>query len=320
MAWELIECVPAKEVAMTTLSTSNLRSAAVLLTLAGTMLAQGPPRGSSGGAVNSAPPATSAPASSYSAGSGPGIGASNMGRSMGSTGGTMRGTTAGRAVMPNGAPIRTVPSNVGTLRERKAGVPIVLPPAMERWSTREPCTEERWRRRDIMGQIMYMARSGSIPIRGLTDESELYDYGWIPAGWRAYGMFVPAGGEVRISLDHSKRAWFRLTMMNKWGQLEQGMLQNYLHTFEPVVTYKNPTDKTRAIYFIADDPAWWSHKDWPYKLTIQRNWDPKLGRPDTLKLVDGIWAVHTPDQPPANMAAFLGPESERERRMSAVRR
>ena len=159
-----------------------------------------------------------------------------------------------------------------------------------------------------------------MPVKPILDEEELYDYGWIPAGWRAYGMVVPGHGEVTISLDHTKRAWFRLIMCNKWSQLEQGMLQNVLHTFEPVVTYKNPSNEARSIYIVADDPTWWSHKDWPYKLTIKRNWDPKQAPAEKLKLVDGIWAVHQPNQAPPNMAAFLWPETERERRMSAARR
>jgi len=293
----------------------SLLQGIVLLATGGSLLAQGPPRGSSQGVVSHAPAATANPPAAYTATAGVAIGGGNV---VGSSHTGHVGTS--RPTAPNGAPIRLMSSNIGTLQNRIIGAPIVLPPALDRWAPNVLPTVEMWRQRDILGQIIAIARHGPIPIKPIQDETEIYDYAWIPAGWRGYGMVVPGHGEVRISLDHTKRGWFRLSMCNKWGQLEQGMLQNIMHVFEPVVTYKNPTDKARAIYIVADDPAWWSGKDWPYKLTVQRNWDPKLGAPEKLRLVDGIWAVHTPNQAPANIAAFLWTPDERERHLNASHR
>jgi hypothetical protein len=148
-----------------------------------------------------------------------------------------------------------------------------------------------------------MARHGAVPIKAIGDLSELDDYSWVPAGWRGYGMVVPPRGEVKVSLEHPNRGWFRVAMCNKWGNLEVGMLQNVVHTFEPVVTYKNPTDKAHPIYIIVDDPAWMSSPGRPYHLSIQRNWDPSKEPTEPLKLVEGIWAVHKFVEPSVKLAS-----------------
>jgi hypothetical protein len=181
---------------------------------------------------------------------------------------------------PNGAPIRVLP--VRATSGSQQGRPIVLPIAMTRWIGSP--SADRWGSRDITQEIRAMARHGAVPIKAIGDLSELDDYSWVPAGWRGYGMVVPPRGEVKVSLEHPNRGWFRVAMCNKWGNLEVGMLQNVVHTFEPVVTYKNPTDKARPIY-------------------IQRNWDPSKEPTEPLKLVEGIWAVHKFVEPSVNLAS-----------------
>ena len=173
--------------------------------------------------------------------------------------------------------------------QRPAASRIVEPRPMAR-CTATP-NPEYWQRRDIMAEIQWMARRGSITVQPVAEEVKTLDgIAWFPAGWAAYGFRVPAGDSLKVSLEHPNRGWFRLLMVNKWGQLEQGMLQNTLHTYEPVVTYTNPTKETRAVYVIVDDPGWMSSKDNPFNLSITRSWEPGQKKVDDAVVVTGIWA------------------------------
>lgn len=152
----------------------------------------------------------------------------------------------------------------------------------------------RLRHRDISREIQWMARSGFIAMRPiLEDVNELTDFSQYPAGWRGYGFAVPPGEKIHIRLHHPNEGWFSLRMMNKWGELEPGMLQNLIPTGNPEVSYKNLTKKARAVYMLVDDPGWMSGKDSTYKLVITRSWDPKQKKDTSLvPLVDGVWAVN----------------------------
>ena len=150
---------------------------------------------------------------------------------------------------------------------------------------------EYWKHRDIMAEIQWMARRGNITVNPVSDGVRTLDgTSQFPAGWIAYGFQVPAGDSIKVSLDHPNRGWFRLMMVNKWGSLEEGMLQNITHTYEPVVTYKNPTKDTRAVYVIVDDPGWMSSKENPFSLAITRSWEPGQKKLDDAIVVTGIWA------------------------------
>ena len=150
---------------------------------------------------------------------------------------------------------------------------------------------EYWQHRDIMAEIQWMARRGSVTVQPVAEEIKaLEGVAWFPAGWAAYGFCVPAGDSLKVSLEHPNRGWFRLLMVNKWGQMEQGMLQNALHTYEPVVTYTNPSKETRAVYVIVDDPGWMSSKETPFNLSITRSWEPGQKKVDDAVVVTGIWA------------------------------
>lgn len=173
------------------------------------------------------------------------------------------------------------------------------------------CTErpdERfWRNRDLLAEIQRNARRGSIPIvRVPGDVNEFRDFGLFPAGWRGYGFVVPPGESLKVSLFHPNRGWFRLQMVNKWGSLEEGMLQNVIHTFEPVVTYTNPTQKPRAIYVIADDPGWMSYEQNPYTLKIERSWNPAEVKQDDTPVNQGIWTAAAEEAPKGEPSAKQG--------------
>ncbi len=151
--------------------------------------------------------------------------------------------------------------------------------------------EHTWKQRDIMKEIQQMSRRGSIrvtPVDELTDKvSGAADF---PAGWRAYGFRVPPGENIHMRLRHSNEGWFRLLMVNKWGSLEEGMLQNVIPTGNPEVKYNNPTKEARSVYVIVDDPGWMSSQGNPYEITVTRSWDPKVKDIKDVKVVEGIWA------------------------------
>jgi hypothetical protein len=136
-----------------------------------------------------------------------------------------------------------------------------------------------------------MARRGNIPVIPMGEGVATFQgNSMLPAGWIAYGFRVPAGENLKVSLDHPNRGWFRLMMVNHWGALEEGMLQNVVHTYEPVVTYKNPTKNDRAVYVIVDDPGWMSTAKYPFTMTVTRSWDPTQKKVDNTPIVTGIWA------------------------------
>lgn len=178
--------------------------------------------------------------------------------------------------------------------------------------------EDLWRRRDIPKDIQVMSRLGFVPATPVAhDATEIQGVvgrGW---GWKAYVMAVPPKGTVAFRLSHSKPAWFRLLLCNRWGSLEEGMLlpagAPVLASLDRVRTaanldgsphpdsvvparhallgrsYTNPSDKAKAIYFIVDDPGWRSSKEDPFKVTIERSWDPSAVDLSRVKFMAGIW-------------------------------
>lgn len=166
---------------------------------------------------------------------------------------------------------------------------ILLPPPHPRCGTVP--TGPYWQRRDLMAEIQGMARRGFIPVAKTDPEAlEILDYTWHPSGWRAYSFLVAPKGTLHVRLHHSNEGWFRLVMFNKWGQLEEGMLGNRIPTGNPEVRYTNPKDEFHFVYVLVDDPGWMSSKENPYRLQIERSWDPKAEKPGEMQPVDGVWA------------------------------
>ena len=160
-----------------------------------------------------------------------------------------------------------------------------------------------WQQRDLMGEIKWMSRSGFIPVSPIgTAVDALSDYAQYPAGWRAYGLAVPAGGTVQVEVQHPKLGWFRLLMVDKWGAPGPGM-QQQLVTHQPVrLTYKNPGKEATAVYIIVDDPGWWSSSVDPYTLLVRRDWDPARTDLSQVPMVAGLWGAS-----PSVSAQFRGP-------------
>ncbi|GLH72319.1 hypothetical protein GETHLI_08210 [Geothrix limicola] len=135
-----------------------------------------------------------------------------------------------------------------------------------------------------------MARRGSVAVHPVSDTiDEFTGVSEMPAGWKAYGFGVPPGEKIHIRLHHPNEGWFRLVMLNRWGQIEKGMLQNLIPTGNPEVSYTNFSDKPRAVYVIVDDPGWMSCQATPFSIKVTRSWDPSkkgVGTP----VANGIWA------------------------------
>jgi hypothetical protein len=150
-----------------------------------------------------------------------------------------------------------------------------------------------WHKRDLMKEIQAMSRSGFIPVVPVAgDVDSLNDVSYFPSGWKAYGFVVPAHGELEVRLTHPAQGWFRLVMVNKWGSLQEGMLQNIIPKGDPIVTFKNPRNSSQEVFVIADDPGWMSSTKYPYTISVKRNWDSKAIDPKTLPETVGIWAKH----------------------------
>lgn len=182
-----------------------------------------------------------------------------------------------------------------------AGTRIIVPPAWERCRVQPTLTY--WQGRDLMAQIQWLSRKGFLPVTPVgVGVSALSDYTQRPAGWRAYGVAVPAGGRIQVEVHHPKIGWFRLMAVNKWGQPGPGMLQAAMAPQPVMITLTNPAKEATAMYIIVDDPAWWSDKDNPYTLTIRRDWDPLKVDLSQVPMVAGLWGAS-----PSVSAEFSGP-------------
>ena len=181
------------------------------------------------------------------------------------------------------------------------GTRIIIPPAWER--CRVQPTFAYWQGRDLMAQIQWLSRRGFLPVTPIgVGVDALADYTQRPAGWRAYGIAVPAGGRIQVEVHHPKLAWFRLMLVNKWGEPGPGMMQAAIAPQPVMVTYANPGKEATAVYVIVDDPAWWSGKDDPYTLTVRRDWDPLKVDLSQVPMVSGLWGAS-----PSVSAEFRAP-------------
>lgn len=181
------------------------------------------------------------------------------------------------------------------------GTQVVIPPAWRQCVSLPDMTY--WYHRDLMAEIRWLSRRGFIPVTPLGDSVDiLSDYVAVPAGWRAYGIAVPPGGTVQVEVEHEKLAWFRLMLVDKWGQPGPGMLQAAMAYRPILVTYKNPGKAAQAVYVIVDDPAWWSGAKDPYTLKVRRDWDPASVDLTKVKMVAGLWGAS-----PSVSAAYRRP-------------
>ncbi len=182
-----------------------------------------------------------------------------------------------------------------------AGTRTIVPPALDRLTVFPTVTY--WQHRDLLAEIQWLSRRGFIPVTPLGDSVEaLSDFVQYPAGWRAYGIAVPAGATVQVEVQHGKLGWFRLMMVDKWGRPGAGMLQQLVTPQPVMLTYLNPGKEATAVYVIVDDPAWWSDARDPYTLRVRRDWDPAKTDLSQVKMVAGLWGAS-----PSVSGEFRGP-------------
>ena len=90
------------------------------------------------------------------------------------------------------------------------------------------------------------------------------------AGWKAYRIEVPGHGGFKVRLRGTHEAWFLVKVLNRWGRMEQGMLQNRIPTGNPEASYQNPDGKPKTVYIVVDTSE--THMQGEgFTLTILRN-------------------------------------------------
>ena len=102
-----------------------------------------------------------------------------------------------------------------------------------------------------------------------------------------------------MRLHHPNEGWFRLVMVDRWGQLREGMLQNLIPTGNPEVSYTNPREAPNTVYVIVDDPGWMSSTGNPFTLNVDRSWDPAKAGAPALPPVHGVFAQVKAEPPRA---------------------
>ncbi len=73
-----------------------------------------------------------------------------------------------------------------------------------------------------------------------------------PSGWKAYRVEAPPRATLHARLRSGHEGWFRVRAVNKWGQMEQGMLQNRIPTGNPEASYVNPNPVATPFFFLVD--------------------------------------------------------------------
>ena len=94
-----------------------------------------------------------------------------------------------------------------------------------------------------------------------------------PAGWMAYQVEAEPGGTVKARLRGEHEAWFRMFVVNKFGQLEKGMLQNMAKRGNPEASYINPGAQAATVYFVVDTTTPFNG-DEPYVISFTREGTP----------------------------------------------
>ena len=125
-------------------------------------------------------------------------------------------------------------------------------------------------RMDLM--IRGKARRGvNIPAVALPPGScELSDQISDASGWKAYRVEVPPHGGFKVRLHGTHEGWFLVKVLDKWGRLGAGMLQNRIPTGNPEASYTNPTGAPSTVYIVVDTTET-NLQGESYTLTLVRN-------------------------------------------------
>jgi len=97
------------------------------------------------------------------------------------------------------------------------------------------------------------ARRGTVPTVALPQGAvQVTDEASAIPGWKGYRAEVPPGTSLHVRLRGIHEAWFRVSVVDRWGKVGEGMLHNRIPTGNPEASYRNTGPKPRTVYFIVD--------------------------------------------------------------------
>lgn len=96
---------------------------------------------------------------------------------------------------------------------------------------------------------------------------EIQDQTMAVAGWKAYRVEVGPREKLHARLRSLHEAWFQVKVVNRWGQLEEGMLRSTLSSGNPEITYANPKDQVATVFLVVDTTETGADQE-PYRLQI----------------------------------------------------
>jgi hypothetical protein len=135
-----------------------------------------------------------------------------------------------------------------------------------------------------------MARRGYVAAEPVADGTTLLkNFSKGVSGWQAYYLTVPAGESVHLRLRHPNEGWFRLLMMDKWGQAGRGMLQNRIPKGHPEVSFRNLSKEPQTVYVLVDDPGLMSSEKSPFEVLVTRSWKPGAQPLPPPPKAQGVW-------------------------------
>jgi hypothetical protein len=89
------------------------------------------------------------------------------------------------------------------------------------------------------------------------------------AGWMAYKVEAAPGERIQARLAGVHEGWFKVRVVNRFGDLGEGMLQNLIQTGNPEASYQNPGKAAVTVFFVVDTTVKLSG-DEPYTLSFRR--------------------------------------------------
>lgn len=188
------------------------------------------------------------------------------------------------------APKAAASSQDGKSRTPAPWVEANSDPLIKARQWRKQLAEDDWARRNLDQMVAGAARGAWLKVVTVADDATtLSDTTDRMSGLKAYGFRVPGKGKLEVELVHPKQGWFRVVMMDRYGALQPGLLQNRGKENLGRASFHNPKDEPQAIYLLVDDPALWTIDEPPYQLTIRRSWASGSVDLSGVKLVEGLW-------------------------------
>ena len=126
--------------------------------------------------------------------------------------------------------------------------------------------------RDLDWAIRERARHGvNIPAVALPDAScQVSDRMDSVAGWKAYRVDVPPRAGFKARLHGTHEGWFVVKVLDSWGRLGPGMLQNRIPTGNPEASYRNPKARPSTVFIVVDTSVLDAQGE-PYTLDVTRD-------------------------------------------------